>query len=63
MAVLVRQARWVSSMFGKFRHVVFLFSWYGRCVGLGSGVLWCVRVIYGEAGGVLRGVLCLGLMG
>ena len=49
MAVLVRQARWVSSMFGKFRHVVFSL-WLGRCVGLGSGVLWCVPVIYGEAG-------------
>jgi len=25
----------------------------GRCVGLGSGVLWCVPVIYGEAGEVM----------
>jgi len=25
---------------------------HGRCVGLGSGVLWCVPVIYGEAGKV-----------
>ena len=38
---MVRQARWVSSMFGKFRHVVFSL-WFGRCVELR-----CVELRYG----------------
>ena len=49
-------------MFGKFRHVVFSL-WLGRCVGLGFGVLWCVPVIYGEAGKVRCDMVSCGRLG
>ncbi len=41
---------------------VFFMVRSGRCVGLGFGVLWCVPVIYGEAGEVSSGRLCWGLV-
>ena len=39
------------------------FSLHGRCVGLGSGVLWYVPVIYGEAGLVSRELVSHGTVG
>jgi len=41
----------------------FVAASFGRCVGLGSGVLWCVSLIYGEAGLVSRELVSHGTVG